>query len=146
MVRGFPNMKLAGVGQLNFYGAGLKHSISQYLPLSEVMPVDIALQGVYQQLNVGDIVKMNTVTANLQASAKLLMITLYGGLGYENAKMDIEYQELGKTEKSKVSLEAANELKFTVGVRYTLLMLIDFFADYTIADTPSVNLGAGVGF
>jgi len=55
MLRIFPKVKISeDIGDLSFWGIGVKHSISQYIPL---VPIDLAVQAVYQQMKAGDISK-----------------------------------------------------------------------------------------
>lgn len=150
MVRFMPAVEInKDIGDLGFWGLGFKHSVSQYLPL---VPIDLALQGTYQSLSVGDIVDIESFSLNAQISKKLLMWTLYGGLSYENTKLTAEYEyepniEGEDYDPMKIDFEsdADNDIRATVGFRYSLL-LAKFYADYSYCKYPVVNLGIGLSF
>ncbi len=141
-------------GNIEFFGIGLKHSVSQYLPL---FPVDIAVQGFYQSITLGDILDIKALALNAQVSKKLLFLTLYGGLGWENTTMDAKYTFIQETIDPvsyqsnftpipiSLSLEAENSVRATAGMRLSLLFL-KLYADYSIAAYNTANIGVGVGF
>ena len=94
-------------GDVMLWGVGLMHSIMQYIPGNELLPVDASIFGGYTKLNVNIPVSLqpgspqnyttyNTASFNDQnlaatvqafnisaiASVNLAVITFYGGLGY----------------------------------------------------------------
>lgn len=94
-------------GDIMLWGVGLMHSIMQYIPGNELLPVDVSVFGGYTRLNANVPVSLqpgspqnystyNTASFNDQnlsatvqafnvsaiASANLAVITFYGGLGY----------------------------------------------------------------
>lgn len=156
MVRYIPKVQINDeIGKMGYYGIGLKHSVSQHLP--GIIPIDLALQGAYQNFTVGDIINMNSITGNVQISKKLLMWTLYGGIGYEKTTMEVDYEtetyqynevdnefEM-QTQEISFDLESENELRATVGFRYSLLFL-KINADYSLCKYPVANLGIGLSF
>jgi hypothetical protein len=153
MVRFFPSYDIPNdIGKLDYWGIGWKHSLDQYL--TRFFPIDLAVQGVYQRMNVADVVEINTIAANIQASKKILMITAYGGIGFETAdlKVNYEYKRRDTEDPSKyeivkesISFKGANDLKMTVGAKFSLL-IFNIYADYSMANYNSVNVGIGVGF
>ncbi len=155
MIRGFPKYKISkDIGKIGFWGIGLKHSISQYIPL---VPIDLAVQGVYQSLFLGDILVLNNFALNAEISKKLLMWTLYAGLGYEQTKLKAEYEteiqvynEISNSFDSELididfEIEGDNNFRTTFGIRYSLFLL-KFYADYTLSDYSAFNAGFGVSF
>jgi hypothetical protein len=155
MIRGFPKYELSkDIGDVGFWGVGLKHSVSQYLPL---VPIDIAVQGVYQTLYVGDIIELNNLAFNAEISKKLLMWTLYGGLGFEQTKLKAEYEtEIMVYNEDTTSFESQplnidfeidgdNNFRTTFGIRYSLLLL-KLYADYTMSKYSVFNAGIGISF
>jgi len=150
------------VGKINLWGVGLKHSVDQYL--TEFFPVDLSVQGVYQSLTVGDIVTVNALSANVQASKKILMLTLYGGLGIESSNLKVNYKAnykdideeasiiigspvfIDKEAKVNLDIDAENSVKMTVGLRITPFPFFDIYGDYSIANYSSFNAGIGIGF
>jgi len=94
-------------GDVMLWGVGLMHSIMQYIPGNELLPVDASIFGGYTRLNVNvpvslqpetyaDYTTYNTTSFSDQnlaatvqafnvsaiASVNLAVITFYGGLGY----------------------------------------------------------------
>jgi len=144
MLRGFPPMKVTDdIGNIGFWGIGFKHSIDQYF--TKLFPIDWSVQAVYQQMSVGDIVDINTMAFNTQISKKLLFLTPYCALGYEKAQLKAKYLEKNTNNEISLNLDAENDIKATVGLRYSILIL-DIFADYSMAKTSTVNFGLGVSF
>lgn len=154
MVRGFPKVKIQkDVGDFSFWGVGLKHSLDQYIPL---VPIDLAVQAAYQQMSFADVIEINSFAANIHISKKLLMWTLYGGVGYENTNMEVKFEgvsyevnennQLVVTPKDiKFDIEGENEYRATAGVRYSVL-LAKFYADYTLSKYNVINIGMGLSF
>ncbi|MDA3814192.1 MAG: hypothetical protein PF570_08070 [Candidatus Cloacimonetes bacterium] len=154
MVRGFPKFEInKDIGDIGFWGIGLKHSVSQYIPL---IPIDIAVQAAYQNLYVGDILTFSNINANLEVSKKLLMWTLYTGVGYDKtnvtAKYDYTYKIVNQDndiesieDNIKFDVDGENEYRATAGIRYSLLLL-KLYADYTISKYSVFNAGIGVSF
>ncbi len=154
MIRGFPKVEInKDIGDLGFWGVGLKHSVSQYIPL---IPIDIAVQAAYQNLYVGDLLTFSNFNANLEVSKKLLMWTLYTGVGYDKTNVTAEYDytykivnqenEIEEVEqKIKFDVDGENEVRATAGIRYSLLLL-KLYADYTISKYSVFNAGIGISF
>lgn len=154
MVRGFPKVKIQkDVGDFSFWGVGLKHSLDQYIPL---VPIDLAVQAAYQQMSFADVIDINSFAANIHISKKLLMWTLYGGVGYENTNMEVKYQGVSydvddngdiiivPTEVT-FDIEGENEYRATAGLRYSFL-LAKVYADYTLSKYNVLNIGLGLSF
>ncbi len=154
MIRGFPKVEInKDIGDIGFWGIGLKHSVSQYIPL---IPIDIAVQAAYQNLYVGDILTFSNFNANLEVSKKLLMWTLYTGVGYDKTNVTAEYEYTYQTvdetnqivpveQEIKFDVDGENEIRATAGIRYSLLLL-KLYADYTISKYSVFNAGIGVSF
>ena len=130
------------IGSFSLYGVGVKHSIDQYL--GKFFPVHLAVQGVYQNVEVGKVMKIDAWNFNLLASKNLLFFGVYGGIGYEYTNFDIKYKMTDGT-KQDFSMVAENDIKMTIGAEYNILIL-GIFADYTIANVNSINAGLKVGF
>ncbi len=153
LLRVFPKVQInEDLGEIFFWGAGLKHSISQYIPL---VPIDLAVQAVYQQMDVGNILNITSFAANAQISKKLLMWTLYGGLGYEKSKMSVKYDGTAYEveddilqafpQKIEFDVDGENEYRMTAGIRYSIAIL-KVYADYTVSKYNVLNFGLGLSF
>lgn len=111
--RFIPTIKVAD-GSFGMWGVGLKHSIIQYLPGSDLFPIDISLMGGYTKVTLGIPVSMepenysnmttysesdfedqkvnmdvSAYTINLLISKKLPIVTFFGGLGYSGTSTSI---------------------------------------------------------
>jgi hypothetical protein len=127
------------IGKLSLTGFGIRHSLSQYIPL---MPLDLAVGAFMQDFKVGDIVTANTVLIGVQGGYSLGMLAVYGGVGYEKARLKIKY-ESGNTDIS-FDLKAKNKVRMTVGAALNLIG-VHIHADYNIATQNVLVLGAGIG-
>jgi len=129
------------VGKVALFGWGLRHSLSQYLPLK---PVDMAV-GFYSQLfSVGDVVDATGWVANIQASYPWRFITFYGGLGYERSTLDIAYTYEADDSEVAFDLTGGNTIRTTLGLTLNLGPL-KIHSDYTLASQSLLTLGLGVG-
>ncbi len=110
--RFIPTIKVAD-GSFGLWGVGLKHSLVQYLPGSDLFPIDISLMGGYTKVSVGIPVSMepentdnmtytesdfedqkvnmdvSAYTFNLLISKKLPVVTFFGGVGYSGTSTSI---------------------------------------------------------
>jgi hypothetical protein len=154
MVRFLPSISLSDdLGSVGMWGVGLKHSLDQYLP--PLFPVHLAVQGVYQSIEIANIVDISAFAINAHASKSILMLTLYGGIGYEKTNIEVGYtyfernnpDDVDDVTEKRISLdfEATNHFSTTVGARFSM-GLVDLFADYTMSNYNSVNIGIGIGF
>ena len=117
MGRWMPTLNF-GDNSLGMWGVGLKHSIKQWIPVLEKLPVlHLSVMGGYTKLNNStaisvepeDInaptglypvdwtfedqsmeVDVNSFTANLLVSANLPVVCFYGGLGIANTKTNLK--------------------------------------------------------
>ena len=150
MLRGLPPMSIdQDLGDTYFWGLGLKHDLTQWVPGLKYTPFDLAMQGVYQNMSIADFVQINSFSVNLQGSFNFLMFGVYSGIGYENATLEAKYKynSLGSGRVTqKVRIDADNDFTLTLGGKFKPLPMISVFYDYTYANTPSMNFGLGVGF
>ena len=90
-VRFLPETDISDYGSVSLFGLSVRHSVSQYIPLS---PVHLAVQGTWQTLsasgsddsaNPGEILDATGWALNAQISKSLPLapITFYGGLQFE---------------------------------------------------------------
>ncbi|HJZ41483.1 MAG TPA: DUF6588 family protein [Bacteroidales bacterium] len=129
------------IGKLEHFGWGIRHSISQYIP---GLPVDLAV-GIYNQhFSVGDIVESNTWLISAQASRRVLLFTFYGGLGYEKALMNIEYDQEDGGSIVSFDLTGSNSIRFTAGVTFNLGP-VKLNVDYSLASQSVLCAGLGIG-
>jgi hypothetical protein len=100
LIRYIPKVNLGeNIGNFSFWGFGIKHSISQYIPDPYL---DIAIQGVYQGTSLDN--EVGVTEAQLEADATIFhanlqfsksfegIIDVYGGIGYESISIDSKYE------------------------------------------------------
>lgn len=100
LIRFVPTINLgSNIGDFSFWGLGLKHSLSQYFPTSEI---DAAFQIAYQATNLQNTV--GVTNAKLNADANFLnlnlefsktwkkLFTIYAGASYEKVNIESQYK------------------------------------------------------
>jgi len=140
------------LGDINFFGFGLKHDISQYMPPG--LPVDLSAGFFWQRLSIGEnergghLMESNAFSIGVQASKKLAYFFVpYTGLSYDTHSMSVSYDtESDGTKKTEnIDLDKTSTLHFTLG-----LMLntpgMNIFGEYNIASLSSFSFGVGLGF
>jgi hypothetical protein len=168
IIRYVPEVTLNdAVGKLKLVGIGAKHSISQWLPGPSVtgaakpgsFPLDISVGLMYQAFSIrdtagGDFIKTKAFSIGAQASKNILFLTIYGGIAYETATTTISYNyqptvsEGIEIPPQRVNLEGIkgdNTFRITGGLKFHWL-LIDLFADYSVASQPVVSTGLALSF
>ncbi|MCX6150765.1 MAG: hypothetical protein NTX22_09595 [Ignavibacteriales bacterium] len=133
--------------KIDLIGVGLKHSISQYIPL---LPVDIAVQVLYNNFSVQDLVTSTHFAFSGQVSKTFSMFTLYGGLQYESSKLKFEYNIKGdpksanpllqKDRKVSADVDGDNSVRLTVGGTFSLAFLV-INADYSLGSQSVASAG-----
>jgi hypothetical protein len=152
VIRYLPTMSLGDYGDFSFFGVGIQHSISQYIPL---VPVDLSVLGAYTSLTVGSLVTTKALTFGAQVSKSLPVVTLYGGLAWEKSTMTLSYDAVlpDPTDAAHTrtlivpvgfDMDGKNNFRATVGVSFSLL-IIKINADYSFASQPVAVIGIGIG-
>lgn len=168
ILRYVPPIKLNDeIGDLKLVGIGAKHSISQWLPGPSLVgtsgsgefPIDLSVGLMYQEFSIkdtagGDFIKTKAFNIGVQASKQFLLLTVYGGLGYETATTNITYNYQPKSAFAgglnplSVKLEnikGDNTVRLTVGLKLHALFL-DAFAEYSVASQPVASAGLAISF
>lgn len=152
--RFLPTTKLQSYGKVSYTGFGIRHDIDQYIPL---LPVDIAVHFITQKFNYEDgsgtkVLSASGTAYGVEASKKLLFLTVYGGFQLESSSFDvgpfdatIQTSAGSVTEKVQFNVKGKNSSRALVGVR-VLLLFLNVHADYSFATVPMVTLGAGISF
>lgn len=149
MIRYLPELDV-GDESLSLFGFGLKHSISQYIPLA---PVDIAVQFLYNTFTVTDIVDVSNIAFNAHASKSFGVFSAYGGIQYETTGVDFEYTYTDPNninpglddETIKVSVDGENNFRFTVGAMVKLAVLA-LNVDYSVGSQGVFSTGLSFEF
>lgn len=127
-------------GLLKVTGFGLRHSISQYFPVSLI---DMSFGFFVQDIELGRIFKAEMGFFGAQASRKLGPLTIYGGLGIERATLTLGNEE-GVLEIQPITFITDDRGRANAGIALDLLLL-KLHLDYTIGKQNVVVLGIGLG-
>lgn len=93
--RGGNDLLQLGPIQLDLYGFGLRHSISQYL---KAPPIDLAASVFYQRFGMGeigetgDLIETKTFSLGVQASKQWRIFEPYVGLAYDRFAVNASYE------------------------------------------------------
>jgi len=134
----------AEFGQVDLFGLGVRHSISQYF---DALPLDVTAGVFYQKLRIGDdLLDMRSLHVGLQASKRFSLLTVYGGVGIESSKAAVDYQSKSNTD-TNISLEVDGENGFQVTAGVSVkLAIISLYSDFSIGARRVLAVGAGFEF
>jgi hypothetical protein len=142
VIRYIPLPSIGDFPKTTLFGAGLRHSISRYIP---EFPVDIAAGIGYNKVTVGDIIDAHTLNIGAQASKSFSVATLYGGLQYESSSLTVDYAYSGSG-GGNVHLDIDGENKFRVTGGLGLdLVFFHLNGDINIGKVTVVSAGIGFG-
>jgi len=155
-IRFIPKFSIPGLDEkIGFWGIGIKEDITQLpIPVLQNLPLNIAIQGAYQNLTVGDIVTSTALNFNVHASKKFSVITPYIGLGWEDAKLkfhyDFTYDELQpdqtiiqRTITIDKTIPSDNKIRLVTGFTLNLGPIL-FNAAYNLSKYSVISGGLGI--
>ena len=156
-----------------YFGIGGMHSISQWIPAFENIPIDISAFVGYTTIKAqytipeGNIAgsdqstsfDVNTFTYQLLASAKLSVLTAYAGIGFDNFKTNfrlegsydpyptapIPPEDRILTDPINLEQSGSGGFRSTLGLRLKLAILT-LHADYTFREYNTLTTGIGFSF
>ncbi|MEO8166601.1 MAG: DUF6588 family protein, partial [bacterium] len=141
--RGLPIPSISGSPSVSYWGAGVRHSISQYL--GDEPPVNLALSVNYSRISVGDLITITNFGVGPQVSKKFSIAELYGGIGYEASSMNIKYTPSNGGTPVDITLDGANKFRGTLGLALNLAIL-HIHADANFGSVTNFSAGLGFGF
>jgi len=127
-------------------GWGIKHNVSQWIP--NFVPLDLAAGFYINNFKFTDYLIGNTGIVNLQASYTKLLVTIYGGVGYEFSNVDAKYDyqlDENTVESVSINMNGQNQMRLTAGVTLNLGPL-KFNADYNLGYQSVISAGFGFAF
>jgi hypothetical protein len=131
------------IPKITLFGIGARHSISQYLPS---FPVDLAAGIFYSSYTAEDLLDMKGLSIGAQASKEFGLLSLYGGIAWEQSTMNVKYiSNSAGSPAVDVELDGSNVFRLTVGGAVTL-SLISVFADANFGAVTNFSGGIGFGF
>ena len=132
------------LGDLQLFGIGIRHSLSQYLILA---PVDFSVGIFYQNIDVGDnLLQFNTWHFGAQASRGFGILSLYGGIGFDNSSASIDYEYTDEEETASISydIDGDSGLEITLGAGLNFFLL-HLYTDYTFGNRSVFSFGLSLG-
>lgn len=126
------------IGEISLYGWGLRHSISQYIPLC---PVDIAAGFFHQKFSVGSYVDATALFYGIQVSKQFSVLILYAGVGGEKSTLNLDYE----FEDTNISfdMDGENKTRMTIGTGLDF-KYVKFYLDFNLA--PQNVISGSIGF
>ncbi|HEX6790784.1 MAG TPA: DUF6588 family protein [Candidatus Krumholzibacteria bacterium] len=141
----------ADIGQIDLFGIGGRHSISQYM--GDAPPLDLAVGVLWQRFNVGendfgnDFVASDALSLQVQGSRRMplgfLTLEPYAGVAWEKLDVDLEYDD-ANGDRVRVALEGENDVRFTVGAGLNFAAG-QVWGDYSFANTSTFSFGLALG-
>jgi hypothetical protein len=144
----------------SFYGAGLKWEPT-VLPALNMIPLNLAAQIGFHQFHLGDAISSTSWNFNAEVSKDLWLLTLYGGAGYENTAVNVNYRfdfKLPTIDSTGFRMEdvskdisftttAQNHFRCLVGLTVHPVPLAMIYVDYNVAGRyQGINAGVGISF
>jgi hypothetical protein len=125
------------------WSAGVRHSISQYIPLC---PVDIAAGVLYSKFKCGDILDASGLTYGAQVSKTLSVLTLYGGFNMESSTLKVSYTASNPAVPETIAVELTGKRKasFTGGLDLSFGG-IHLFGNANVGSVTNFTAGLGFG-
>jgi hypothetical protein len=135
------------VGRLGVWGAGLRHSVSQYFPA--LAPVDLAVAGMWQHAQLDnddaeDVVDSELYTLAVHSGVALGSLYPYAGLAIDWYRFDVHY-EVDGTAPVDLAFRADENFQLTLGVSYRVGFMAAY-GEYSIADQNSLAAGLSINF
>jgi hypothetical protein len=125
------------------FAAGLRHNVGKYLG---VLPIDLGVGAMYSSFTVGDLVKVTGLTVGAQVSKTFAVLTLYGGLAWEQSSTNLTYTSTDPTVSGTVDidLDGANTFRTTAGMALKLA-IVRLFADINVGSVTNFSGGLSFG-
>jgi hypothetical protein len=136
------------LGDLNLYGAGFRHSVSQYI---DNCPVDIAVGAFWQRFSLGDnerggdLVLAEDWTVGFQTSKRVSWLEPYVGVAYNDYGVDVSYEGTDPADVIDLSLDSNSHFQMTLGLSVNVSFLV-VHGEYNSGGQDAFALGLAVGY
>ncbi len=138
------------LGNINLFGFGLRHSISQYL--SPGFPLDLAAGFFWQSFNIDENLQGNSLlpstafTFGVQASRRFVVLEPYAGLSIDRHSMSVAYTSTVANNDLiiDVDFDTTTTLHLTLGLSLNLTYF-KAYIDYNVAGQSSLSFGGALG-
>jgi len=140
------DMSESDLGDMEVFGIGAQHSISQYF---QDLPVDVAAGVMYQNFKIGDeVIDAETWAFNVTGSKKFgttVSFEPYVGVGVDTFEMKAKYVDTSLSEDVEVEFDRQNDLHLALGAGVNL-PVVRVHAEYTVAASNGFAGGLSFGF
>lgn len=128
---------------LSYWGAGVQHSITQWIP---TLPVDLAAGAFVHRFEIGnDLLDSTAWLFNLTASREFGILQPYVGIGYETISSTVKAEDEDLPEESiDLTLERENTVHFTAGAMLKIPG-VAIFGEYNAAAGSGFAIGLDFG-
>ena len=130
-------------GNITLIGLGVKYGLLQNMMLPRV-----AIVAAYHYLTVPDefdFGNVSCISGALVVSKGFPFVDLYGGIGIDYNKFEVEFQlpdPIGKVKKDYTK----RNMRYNLGVKIKPFPLLFIHADYNFGNVQGFNVGLGVNF
>jgi len=125
-----------------FWGLGVQHSISQYLPS---LPVDIAGHVFYSKVTLGDLIDASGISIGVEGGKSFSVLDVFAGVSWEKSSLKLAYTPTDVNfSPVSIDFDGANSFRFTVGLGLNLGP-ISLFGDANFSSVTSFSAGIGFG-
>lgn len=138
------------VGRLGVWGAGVRHSVSQYFP--EIAPVDVSVAAMWQHAELHNesdqnVLESELATVAMHSSLALGSMVPYAGLSIAWSTMAIRYRfdDIAGAGPLQLDFSSNADLQLTLGVSYQV-GFIAAYGEYNVASENSLAAGLSVQF
>lgn len=147
LIRFFPETKISDDNKkINLFGIGVKHQVDQYFL---IMPLNLAVQFMYNKTEITNLIKLNTWAFNVQASKKFGIVEAYGALQLESCKVDVNYTYKGDNglldKKISASVTGDDKFRFILGGALNLAFFT-LNVDVNLASQTAITSGLTFSF
>lgn len=131
------------IPSITLWGAGARHSISQYLPRS---PLDLSVGLMYTRLTADALVDFRGLTVGAQAGKRLGDFEIYGGGAWERSALDLSYTSTDPANPGSVLLEldGASAVRVTLGGAVHAA-IVHVFGEVNVGSVTNFSLGLAIG-
>lgn len=149
--------------RFNMFGLGVMHDIKQWLPAEKVLPFDLSVFAGFTQFKASAdvepdisssdqkiVFEVNAMTVQAVISKKISFLTIYGGMGYVQSKVDFAMKGTYQTESENLIDPIAfgyNQSGFrgNLGLRLKLLFLT-LSGEYAVQEYNTYSASIGFTF
>ena len=188
-LRFLPETEIGDFGNIGILGGAVKHDIGQWLPGGKLLPVDLSLMAGFNQISVNGGLDLqpegvrnpndpslssnpnpdfedqsvetttNTFVINALVGKQIPLVSVYGGVGYQTASLDLDIngdypvntsvagQDFYNVVSDPISfsLDSESSVHLMGGFRFRL-GVIAIYGEATVANYFTANAGVGISF